>query len=305
MFWPEIDEVTRSCCRLVAWAPGFVYDSAGDGGVCGKVPRTCPSVRSPVGVAPRIGIRSVRARHPHTSRERAVARVGGTSSLGRPLARLRGKGVTQFMRVLVADDDRTALTILSGLLEEWQPKCPPPPTASPPGSNFSSPIRRLSPSSTGRCPGWTASRSAAASAQIPRPPISTSYSSPRADGRADSVEGLDAGADDYVTKPFDLEELRARVQVGIRVARLQDHLSDRIAELQDALSRVKQLSGLLPICSYCKRIRSDSNYWEQVESYIAHHSDARFSHGICPPCYENVMVELDAERDALKAQGGT
>jgi DNA-binding response OmpR family regulator len=111
--------------------------------------------------------------------------------------------------------------------------------------------------------------------------------------RSDLVAGLEAGADDYLVKPFDLGELRARVHVGMRVATLQERLADRVAELQAALASVKQLSGLLPICSYCKRIRSDKDYWEQVDSYIAHHSEAQFSHGICPTCYTKVMEELD------------
>ena len=74
---------------------------------------------------------------------------------------------------------------------------------------------------------------------------------------------------------------------------MQERLAERVAELQDALSKVKQLTGLLPICSYCKRIRGDENYWEQVESYISQHSDARFSHGICPPCAKAALEELD------------
>jgi DNA-binding response OmpR family regulator len=113
------------------------------------------------------------------------------------------------------------------------------------------------------------------------------------DARHDVVAGLEAGADDYLVKPFDLDELRARVQVGIRMVALQESLSARIVELQDAMSKVKQLSGLLPICSYCKRIRGDENYWEQVESFIAEHSDAQFSHGICPACYKTVSAEFD------------
>jgi sigma-B regulation protein RsbU (phosphoserine phosphatase) len=115
------------------------------------------------------------------------------------------------------------------------------------------------------------------------------------DSRADVVAGLDAGADDYLVKPCDSEELRARIQVGLRLLKLQEHLSERVAELQDALTRVKQLSGLLPICSYCKRIRSDGNYWQQVESYVSQHSDAQFSHGICPDCYTNVWAQIQAE----------
>jgi len=112
--------------------------------------------------------------------------------------------------------------------------------------------------------------------------------------RADLVAGLDAGADDYLTKPYDHDELRARVHVGLRIAALQQRLTERVADLQSALSRVKQLSGLLPICSYCKRIRSDHDYWEQVESYLAHHTDAEFSHGICPHCYKAIQAQFDA-----------
>ena len=112
------------------------------------------------------------------------------------------------------------------------------------------------------------------------------------DGHADIVAGLDAGADDYLIKPFNPEELRARVQVGIRIVSLQDRLAQQVDELQDALSKVKQLRGLLPICSYCKRIRSDENYWEQVDSFVAQHSDAQFSHGICPTCFDAVEAEF-------------
>jgi len=105
----------------------------------------------------------------------------------------------------------------------------------------------------------------------------------------DIVRGLDAGADDYVTKPFNQEELRARLNVGVRVVELQTNLADRVIELERALAGVNQLQGLLPICSYCKKIRDDKNYWQQVEGYISSHSEAQFSHGICPDCYENIV----------------
>ncbi len=101
----------------------------------------------------------------------------------------------------------------------------------------------------------------------------------------DIVEGLRAGADDYVTKPFNREELRARVQAGERVLTLQNKLRERVRELEAALAKVQTLQGLLPICSYCKRIRNDRNYWQQVEQYIGEHSRAEFSHGICPECF--------------------
>ena len=107
--------------------------------------------------------------------------------------------------------------------------------------------------------------------------------------REDIVAGLAAGADDYITKPFDIQELRARVQVGLRIVELQESLSTRIKELEEALAQVKQLRGLLPICSYCKKIRDDQNYWQKVESYLSQHSEARVSHSVCPECYEQIV----------------
>jgi CheY-like chemotaxis protein len=115
--------------------------------------------------------------------------------------------------------------------------------------------------------------------------------------KEDIVAGLEAGADDYLTKPFDREELHARLRVGERIIGLQTELSDRVRQLEAAMSNVKLLQGLLPICSYCKRVRDDQNYWQQVESYVAEHSEARFSHGVCPDCFEKVLKpELDQIR---------
>jgi DNA-binding response OmpR family regulator len=114
------------------------------------------------------------------------------------------------------------------------------------------------------------------------------------DSSADIVVGLEAGADEYLVKPFDPNELRARVQTGKRVLSLQNRLVDKIAALEEALANVKQLRGLLPMCSYCKSIRNDGDYWQQLEGYIADHSDAEFSHGICPTCLVRVQAEYEA-----------
>ena len=101
----------------------------------------------------------------------------------------------------------------------------------------------------------------------------------------DVVAGLQAGASDYLRKPFEHAELLARVEVGVRFVELQRKLEDRVQELEQALKQVHRLEGLLPICSYCKRIRNEQDYWERVDEYIAQHANVRFSHNICPECY--------------------
>lgn len=108
-------------------------------------------------------------------------------------------------------------------------------------------------------------------------------------GTSEIVKGIEAGADDYLTKPYDRDELRVRVQVGTRIIDLQTKLAGRVGELESALEHVKQLQGILPICSYCKKIRDDQDYWQTVETYVSSHSEVKFSHGICPPCYETTV----------------
>lgn len=107
--------------------------------------------------------------------------------------------------------------------------------------------------------------------------------------KADVVTGLDAGADDYLVKPFDRDELRARINAGIRIFDLQMQLTDRVRQLEETLLRVHELQDLLPICCYCKKVRDDQNYWHEVESYISSRSGTMFSHGVCPGCRERVL----------------
>ncbi len=104
------------------------------------------------------------------------------------------------------------------------------------------------------------------------------------DRKEDIVSGLDAGANDYVIKPFEQEELRARLRVGERVVELQSALTDRVKELQEALSHIKTLQGILPICMHCHKIRDDRDVWQRLEKYIGEHSGVQFSHGLCPEC---------------------
>jgi sigma-B regulation protein RsbU (phosphoserine phosphatase) len=109
--------------------------------------------------------------------------------------------------------------------------------------------------------------------------------------KEDIVDGINAGADDYVTKPFNFEELKVRVDSGLRVLALEQSLHEKIkeeeilvGELKAALDQVNKLSGMLPICATCKKIRDDKGYWNKIETYICEHSEAKFTHGMCPDC---------------------
>ena len=135
------------------------------------------------------------------------------------------------------------------------------------------------------------------------------------------VEGLQMGAVDFISKPFQPTELLARIKTHLELSRLraslkqqalslqqanvllQDEIAERkkaeaererlIHELENALHQVKTLRGLLPICAGCKKIRDDKNHWHSVESYIMDHSQAEFSHGLCPDCLKKYFPKTD------------
>jgi DNA-binding response OmpR family regulator len=190
------------------------------------------------------------------------------------------------MRVLVADDDLTSRNILAAVLKKW-------------GLDFVVTEDGLS--------AWDV-------LQRPDAPrlILLDWNMPGMDGlevcrrlrekeshdppyvilltargeKSDIVQGLEAGANDFVTKPFDPGELSARLAVGRRVIDLQSALNERIRELSAAIEHVKTLQGIIPICMHCHKIRTDTDSWQRIEQYIQEHSDAHFSHGICPRCLE-------------------
>ena len=97
----------------------------------------------------------------------------------------------------------------------------------------------------------------------------------------------------YLLKPVALKELQIAVEMALYKHTMDKEKAHLTNKLQDAPDKVKQLSGLIPICAYCKKIRDDKGYWDDVASYISRHSEALFSHGMCPDCAEKVMKELE------------
>jgi len=94
-------------------------------------------------------------------------------------------------------------------------------------------------------------------------------------GRDNLRKAMDAGIDDFLSKPLDREAILMRLRVA-----------ERILEFT---TQIRQLKELIPICMYCKRVRDDTNYWDQVETYIHTHTGSNFSHGICPECFDKQM----------------
>lgn len=95
---------------------------------------------------------------------------------------------------------------------------------------------------------------------------------------------LEAGAIDYLRIPIDPIELTARINSMLKLSDSFQEINELNSKLSYALKDVKKLSGLLPICAACKKIRDDKGYWKQIEVYIDEHSEAKFSHGMCPDC---------------------
>jgi DNA-binding response OmpR family regulator len=116
--------------------------------------------------------------------------------------------------------------------------------------------------------------------------------------KEDLVTGLVGGADDYLVKPVEPEELRGRLHAARRIVELQEQLTARVREHQDALARVRELQALLPVCRCCKKIRDDRDYWHRVEAYVAALPETPFGEGVCPDCLAKVVLPEIRQRGA-------
>lgn len=116
------------------------------------------------------------------------------------------------------------------------------------------------------------------------------------------IKGFEVGAVDFITKPIEHQEVLARVTTHLTIRALQQELQKKNQQLeaknnqlQEALDKIKRLRGLLPICANCKKIRDDQGHWQDVAVYIRNHSEADFSHGICPDCLKKLYPDLYEE----------
>ncbi len=118
---------------------------------------------------------------------------------------------------------------------------------------------------------------------------------------ADMVKAFSIGAVDYIAKPFQLEEVCARVKTHLRLRRLQIELSTSVCELQKALTDIRTLRGIIPICANCKNIRDDAGAWQEVENYVREHAEVEFSHSLCPTCAQKLYPDIEFDKDEQNA----
>ncbi len=111
------------------------------------------------------------------------------------------------------------------------------------------------------------------------------------DQSKDVTAAFASGANDYITKPFDQGQLRARLNVGIRVVELQKQLQLQAQEVERARAEVEALQRLLPICAGCKKVREDSAYWEELQSYLTEREEEALQGSLCPDCRKKLAHE--------------
>jgi phosphoserine phosphatase RsbU/P len=181
------------------------------------------------------------------------------------------------MKILIADDDSTSRIVLSATLKKLGHEV----TVAENGAealavfgNFNVPILI----SDMVMPGMDGLELCRRVRALNRPRYTYIILLTSVGGKHGFLVGMKAGADDFINKPFEEDQLAARLGVAERILNLQ--------------SQVNQLSGLLPICSHCKKVRDDQNYWQQVESYIGKRTDAKFTHSYCPDCMKTALQEV-------------
>jgi len=204
------------------------------------------------------------------------------------------------MRILVAEDDPVNRELMMSLVADWGHTV----VAVPDGAQAWDHLRRegaptvalldwMMPKMTG--PEVIKHVRALPQAIRPYLLLLTSRDDPQ-----DVVAGLKCGASDYIVKPFNVDELHARFEIGVQNVTLQKQVADRVRELEGALSHIRRLQGLLPICVYCKKIRDDKNYWRGVENYLMENAEVHFTHSVCPECVPKVPRPASAGEPIVK-----
>ncbi len=201
------------------------------------------------------------------------------------------------MRVVIADDDPVSRRLLEKLLKKWQYEPVPAEDGNKALDIIQGPDAPKLAIVDWMMPGLSGIEICRQVRANPETESSYIIMLTSKEAREDIIAGMEAGADDFIIKPFDSKELEVRLNAGKRIVELQTDLGGRVMELEKALDHIQQLQGLLPICSYCKKIRDPKNYWHHLESYISLHSETKFSHSICPNCYETIVKpELNKNR---------
>jgi CheY-like chemotaxis protein len=101
----------------------------------------------------------------------------------------------------------------------------------------------------------------------------------------------------YIVKPFNERELRIVIEIALYKFQAEQEKNRLIEKLQKALAEIKTLRGIIPICASCGKVRNDEGYWQKVEEYVRDHTEAQFSHGVCPNCARKLYGDIFEEED--------
>ena len=196
------------------------------------------------------------------------------------------------MRVLVADDEAGTRSLLESILREWLYEV----EVTADGTAAWDALQRPDPPEVAildwQMPGLCGPEVCRLVRDRPDPPPVYLLLLTGRGTSSDIVAGLRSGANDYLTKPFQMDELAARLNVAAQMVALQRRLCERVRELESALARIKRLQGILPVCAWCKKVRNDQNYWRQVDEYLREEAGVGVTHGMCPDCFDRELTKL-------------